>query len=35
VSKVNQFIDIMRTLGAIEICRTGITAMNRGSEGIW
>jgi acetolactate synthase-1/3 small subunit len=35
VSKVNQFIDIMRTLGAIEICRTGITAMTRGSEGIW
>ncbi len=35
VSKVDQFIDIMRSLGAIEICRTGITAMNRGSDGIW
>lgn len=35
VSKVEQFIQIMQNLGAIEICRTGITAMNRGSEGIW
>lgn len=35
VAKINQFIEIMRALGAVEICRTGITAMNRGPEGIW
>lgn len=35
VMKVEQFIEIMRPLGAVEICRTGITAMNRGPDGIW
>lgn len=35
VSKVEQFIQIMQHLGAVEICRTGITAMNRGPDGIW
>lgn len=35
VSKIERFISIMRALGAVEICRTGITAMSRGPDGIW
>lgn len=34
VSKIEQFIAIMRPLGLVEICRTGVAAMNRGTEGM-
>lgn len=34
VSKIEQFIQIMKPLGLVEICRTGIAAMNRGSQGM-
>lgn len=34
VSKVEQFISIMAPLGLIEVCRTGIAALNRGPEGL-
>lgn len=30
--KVDQFITIMEPLGLIEVCRTGVTAMNRGAQ---
>ncbi|GGA99750.1 acetolactate synthase small subunit [Brucella endophytica] len=33
-AKIDQFISIMKPLGLIEICRTGIAAMNRGPEGM-
>ena len=33
-TKIDQFIAIMKPLGLIEICRTGIAAMNRGPEGM-
>ena len=33
-SKIDQFIAIMKPLGLIEICRTGIAAMIRGPEGM-
>ncbi len=33
-SKVDQFIAIMKPLGLIEVCRTGVAAMNRGPEGM-
>lgn len=33
-AKVDQFISIMRPLGLVEICRTGVSAMNRGPEGM-
>lgn len=32
--KIDQFIAIMQPLGIVEVCRTGIAAMNRGSEGM-
>jgi acetolactate synthase-1/3 small subunit len=32
VSKVEQFIAIMKPLGLVEVCRTGVAAMNRGPE---
>ena len=32
--KVEQFIAIMTPLGIVEVCRTGIAAMNRGPEGM-
>jgi acetolactate synthase I/III small subunit len=32
--KLNEFIDMMREVGLIEICRTGIAAVSRGKEGI-
>ncbi|WP_411032568.1 acetolactate synthase small subunit [Shinella sp. BYT-45] len=33
-SKVDQFVAIMKPLGLIEVCRTGIAAMNRGPQGM-
>ncbi|MCO6392290.1 acetolactate synthase small subunit [Aliihoeflea aestuarii] len=33
-NKVDQFISIMQPLGLVEICRTGVAAMNRGPEGM-
>ena len=33
-SKVDQFIAIMKPLGLVEICRTGVAAMNRGPQGM-
>jgi len=32
--KVEQFINIMTPLGLVEVCRTGIAAMNRGADGM-
>ena len=32
VSKIEQFIAIMKPLGLVEICRTGVAAMNRGPQ---
>ncbi|TPW32913.1 acetolactate synthase small subunit [Pararhizobium mangrovi] len=32
VSKIEQFIAIMQPLGLVEVCRTGVAAMNRGPE---
>lgn len=32
--KIEQFISIMTPLGLVEVCRTGIAAMNRGEEGM-
>ena len=34
VSKIEQFIAIMKPLGLVEVCRTGVAAMNRGPEGM-
>jgi acetolactate synthase-1/3 small subunit len=31
-SKIEQFIAIMQPLGLIEVCRTGVAALNRGAE---
>ncbi|MGF9691654.1 MULTISPECIES: acetolactate synthase small subunit [unclassified Rhizobium] len=33
-SKIDQFVAIMKPLGLIEVCRTGIAAMNRGAQGM-
>ncbi|MDD9909252.1 MAG: acetolactate synthase small subunit [Ahrensia sp.] len=33
-SKIEQFISIMAPLGLVEVCRTGVAAMNRGSQGM-
>ena len=33
-TKIDQFISIMQPLGLIEVCRTGIAAMNRGPQGM-
>lgn len=33
-AKLDEFIDMMREVGLIEICRTGIAAVSRGKEGI-
>ncbi len=33
-SKIDQFVAILKPLGIIEICRTGIAAMNRGAQGM-
>src|SRR3982751_2557418 len=32
--KINQFIDLMRPLGLVEVSRTGVAAIGRGPEGI-
>jgi acetolactate synthase I/III small subunit len=34
VAKIEQFIAIMKPLGLIEVCRTGVAAMNRGAQGM-
>lgn len=34
LQKIEQFIAIMKPLGLVEVCRTGIAAMNRGPEGM-
>ena len=33
-SKINQFIDLMRPLGLVEVSRTGVAAIGRGPEGM-
>ncbi|MDE3061253.1 MAG: acetolactate synthase small subunit, partial [Pseudomonadota bacterium] len=33
-AKIDEFIELIRPLGLIEICRTGVAAMSRGKEGI-
>jgi acetolactate synthase-1/3 small subunit len=33
-TKIDQFISIMQPLGLIEVCRTGVAAMNRGPQGM-
>ena len=33
-SKIEQFISIMKPLGLVGVCRTGIAAMNRGPKGM-
>lgn len=32
--KIDEFIELMRPLGLLEICRTGVAAMSRGKQGI-
>jgi len=32
--KVNTFIDLMKPLGAVEVCRTGVASVSRGKKGI-
>lgn len=32
--KIDAFVEIMKPLGLIEICRTGIAAISRGKEGV-
>ena len=34
LEKIDAFIELMRPVGLIEICRTGIAAISRGKEGI-
>jgi acetolactate synthase-1/3 small subunit len=33
-AKINQFIELMRPLGLIEVSRTGVAAIGRGPEGM-
>ena len=33
-TKINQFIDLMRPLGLVEVSRTGVAAIGRGPEGM-
>ncbi|MFN0264247.1 acetolactate synthase small subunit [Tepidamorphus sp. 3E244] len=33
-SKIEQFIEILQPLGLVEVCRTGVAALNRGAEGM-
>ena len=33
-AKIDQFILLMKPLGLVEICRTGVAAMNRGPQGL-
>ncbi len=32
--KINKFVELMRPLGLVEICRTGVAAVARGGEGV-
>lgn len=32
--KIDEFIELMRPIGLIEICRTGVAAISRGKDGI-
>jgi acetolactate synthase-1/3 small subunit len=32
--KINQYIDLMRPLGLVEVSRTGVAAIGRGPEGM-
>jgi acetolactate synthase-1/3 small subunit len=32
--KIDAFVSLIQQLGLVEVCRTGIAAMNRGKEGI-
>jgi acetolactate synthase I/III small subunit len=32
--KIDQFIQVMAPLGLVEVCRTGVAAMNRGAAGM-
>ena len=32
--KVNTFIDLMKPLGMVEVCRTGVASVSRGKKGI-
>lgn len=34
ISKIEQFISIMEPLGLVEVCRTGVVAVNRGKVGM-
>ena len=34
LEKVDAFIELMRPIGLVEICRTGVAAMSRGKDGI-
>ena len=34
ITKIEQFIAIMAPLGLVEVCRTGVAALNRGPEGM-
>ena len=31
---INQFVDLMRPLGLVEVSRTGVAAIGRGAEGM-
>lgn len=33
-SKINQFVELMRPLGLVEVVRTGVAAIGRGAEGM-
>ena len=33
-AKVNQFVELMRPLGLVEVSRTGVAAIARGAEGM-
>jgi acetolactate synthase-1/3 small subunit len=33
-SKINQFVDLMRPIGLVEVSRTGVAAIGRGPEGM-
>jgi acetolactate synthase-1/3 small subunit len=33
-AKINQFVDLMRPLGLVEVSRTGVAAVGRGPEGM-
>ncbi len=34
ISKIEQFIVLMKPLGLVEVCRTGVAAISRGAEGM-